>query len=99
MRQGTTPKHTFTIPFDTSVARKVRVIYAQDDIVKILKKEADCELTGNKIVTRLTQEETFRLNPYQKTNIQVRVFTRDGDSFVSKIVTVKTEQCLDKEVL
>lgn len=99
MRRGTTPTHTFTLPFDTSVVDKVRVIYAQGDIVKIVKKELDCELSRNTISVKLTQAETLRLNHRLKTDIQLRVVTHSGEALASGIVTVTTTQCLSDEVL
>ena len=30
---GTTPTHTFDIPFDTSMVDEVKITYAQDDVV------------------------------------------------------------------
>ena len=99
MRRGTTPKHTFTLPFDTSLICKLRVIYAQSRVVKIVKKKTDAELSGNTVSVKLTQDETLRLNCRHKTEIQVRVVTHDGESFVSDIITVNTDRCLDNEVL
>ena len=99
MRRGTTPKHTFTLPFDTSVVEKVRVVYAQDDNVKIVKNTCDAELINNTVSVRLSQAETLRLNCNLKTQIQVRVVTRDDDAFVSDIIVVETDKCLDTGVL
>lgn len=99
MRQGTTPKHTFTLPFDTSCVSKVRVIYAQRDDVKIVKTEADAEMDGDILSVKLDQEDTLQLNSSLKTHIQVRVVTHDGESLVSDIFTVNTDRCLDDEVL
>jgi hypothetical protein len=99
MRQGTTPKHTFTLPFDTGIVDKVRVVYAQRDDVKIVKTEADAEMQGNNLSVKLTQEDTLQLNSSLKTHIQVRVVTYNGDALTSDIITVNTERCLDGEVL
>lgn len=99
MRQGTTPKHTFTLPFDTNIVEKVRIVYAQRDDVKIVKTEADAEMDGNTISVKLSQEDTLQLNSNLKTYVQVRVVTYDGEAFASDIITVNTERCLDGEVL
>lgn len=99
MRRGTTPTHTFTLPFDTNTVEKVRVIYAQGDIVKVVKKETDCKLSGNKISVKLTQQDTLRLNSKIKVDIQVRVVTRSEDSLASDIITVSVGRCLGSEVL
>ena len=59
MIRGTTPTHTFNIPFDTSMVKEVKILYAQD-VVKILeKKNGDCVLAGQSISVTLTQEDTF----------------------------------------
>jgi hypothetical protein len=99
MRQGTTPRHTFTLPFDTGNVSKVRVIYAQRDNVRIVKTENDVEMAENTISVRLSQNDTFRLNHNLKTDIQIRVLTTDGDALVSDVFTVSTHQCLSEEVL
>jgi hypothetical protein len=67
--------------------------------VKITKTEKDAELSGNQIIVKLTQDDTFRLNEKLKTDIQVKVLTSDCNSFVSDIITVSVERCLCKEVL
>lgn len=99
MRQGTTPKHTFTLPFDAAVCEKIRVVYSQGDKVKIVKNNKDIQMSGNVITVKLSQTDTFRLNSKLKTDIQVRVLTHGGDAFASKVHKVDTERCLDREVL
>ena len=59
MIQGTTPTHTFNIPFDTSMVKEVKILYAQDDVKILEKKNGDCTLTGQSISVTLTQEGTF----------------------------------------
>jgi hypothetical protein len=99
MRQGTTPKHTFTLPFDTNIVEKVRVVYAQRDCVKIVKEGSDVEMDGNTVSVKLTQEDTLQLNSSLKTYVQVRVVTHDGNAFTSDTITLNTAMCLDREVL
>ena len=99
MRQGTAPKHTFTLPFNTDDVAKVRVLYAQNDKLKIVKTEADAEMAGNAISVKLTQAETFLLNPAFETDIQIKVLTKAGDPLVSDIFTVSTDICFSDEVL
>lgn len=99
MRRGTSPTHTFTLPFDTNIVAKVRIIYAQRDVIKIVKKETDCEMSGNTISVKLTQADTLRLSCSLKTDIQLKVLTVSNDSFVSDIITRNTDKCLSDEVL
>ena len=59
MIQGTTPTHTFTLPFDVSMVEKVRIIYSQKDQPVVIKNTEDCQLEGNDVFVVLTQEDTF----------------------------------------
>lgn len=99
MRQGATPKHTFTIPFDTKNVEKIRVYYKQGDELKLKKTEADATMDGNEISVKLTQEDTLSLDCDKKTLIQLRVVTNVGDAFVSDVFTVATGMCLENEVV
>ena len=73
MKQGTTPTHTFVLPFDASVIEKVRIIYAQDEEVKLTV--CDVSIEGNTITARLTQEDTLKLECGKFVEVQVRVLT------------------------
>lgn len=98
MIRGTTPTHTFTIPFDTENVQKVRIIYRQSGAV-VEKTEADCTMEGKQISVRLTQEDTLKLMGDCCVNIQIRVLTHAGDAFASHIMQVHVCACLDDEVL
>lgn len=99
MRRGTTPTHIFTLPFGTDTVDKIRVVYKQDGEVKIVKSEADADITENKISVKLSQEETLSLNSDSKTHIQLRILTSGGDALASKVYIKHTGECLDDEVL
>lgn len=95
--RGTTKKHTFTIPFDTSLVQKIRVVYKQGGVVKIVKTEAEME--GNKISVKLSQEETLRLVHEELLRFQLRVRTKDNEVFKTRVFTKTVGECLDDEVL
>ena len=99
MIRGTTPTHTFKIPFDTNSISEVRVIYAQDDVVIFTKTEDDCVLEGDSIIVTLTQEDTFKFNHKRSVQIQLRVLTAKGEVLSSVIENVGVSKCLDDEVL
>lgn len=99
MRRGTTPTHTFTLPFSVDFIDKLRVVYAQRNIIKVVKKETDVTLRGNEVVVKLTQQDTLKLNCKLTTDIQLRVLTTSGDALASDIYTRSTKRCLDDEVL
>ena len=99
MNRGTTPTHTFTIPFDTSLIKEVKIIYSQDDEQVLCKRTEDCELNGNEIKTTLSQEETFMFDCKKLVQIQIRVLTLVGESLITPIIARTVEKCLDDEVL
>lgn len=99
MIRGTTPTHTFTLPFDSSLIREVKIIYAQSDKQIFCKKTGDCILSGDTIRTTLTQEETFLFDCKKLVQIQVRVLTLAGEVLSTEEMTTTVEKCLDNEVM
>lgn len=99
MNRGTTPTHTFTLPFDASILSQVRIIYAQMGRVVLVKTGEDVILSGNTVKTKLTQEETLSFNCAHPVEIQVRVLTLAGDAQNSDIIKVPVSRCLDNEVI
>ena len=99
MRQGTTPTHTFTIPFDASAAAEVRVTYSVGGRVILRKETEDCQMDGTTVRVKLTQEETLRFPAGHWFSAQLRALTTDGESMVSKIMREPVDPCLDSEVL
>ena len=51
---GTTPTHTFTLPFDTSYIKSLRIFYADGNNILLTKELKDATLSGNKIIIELT---------------------------------------------
>lgn len=97
MRQGTTPIHTFTLPFDTGTVQKARVIYAQGGDPKIIK--TDVGMDGNTISVQLSQEDTLKLDCNERVYIQLHILTQAGDSLVSPVFTKFVRELLYREVL
>lgn len=99
MIRGTTPTHTFNIPFDTSMVKEVKVIYAQNDAVVLEKNTVDCTLDAQSISVTLTQEDTFLFDCKKAVEIQIRVLTLGGEALTSVPKKVGVSKCLDDEVL
>lgn len=100
MIRGTTPTHTFNIPFDTSAITALRIIYSQGDEQILVKELPDCTVDGNTISVKLTQEDTFKFDCHKNTvQIQLRVLTAGNDALASDPVSVPVFKCLDSEVL
>ena len=99
MIRGTTPTHTFNIPFDTSMVKEVKILYAQDDVKVLENKNGDCKLSGQSISVTLSQEDTFLFDRKKPVEIQIRVLTLGGDALASVPEKVGVSKCLDNEVL
>lgn len=99
MKRGSTPTHTFHISCDTSLIKEVKITYAQGNDIVLTKKAIDCELRAGKIVTKLTQEDSFKFDCTKPVYIQLRVLFLDGECVPSDIKMVDVGRCLDDEVL
>lgn len=97
MIRGTTPTHTFIVPFDVSTIDDIRIIYSQNGKVRLKKTMKDCEMSGNKIEVVLSQEDTLKF-VHTTVSLQVRVM-RSGTVLASKIVNVNCDRCLENEVM
>lgn len=99
MIRGTTPTHTFTLPFDVSLVKEIRILYAQQEKVLFTKETADCAMEGNTVTVALTQEDTFKFDCKNHVQIQLRVLTTDGQVMSTPIKHVDVGTCLDSEVI
>lgn len=99
MYRGTTPTLKFILPVDASTIVGGYISIAQDRVVIIEKPISDWTIDGNTITTRLTQQETLRLDESCITEIQIRVKFADGTAPASQIFTVSTERILRDGVI
>lgn len=99
MIRGTAPIHTFTLPVDASQVAKLRVNYAQQGQLLLVKTEQDGTLDGFKLRVKLTQEDTLTFRCNVDVEIQLDVLTVAGDPLRSKIQRVSVDRCLNSEVL
>ena len=99
MIRGTTPTHTFSIPFDESVISSIKIIYAQNKNTVFEKLKEDCVFEGNTVSITLTQEETFEFDHGYPVEIQIRILTTEGKAIASEIRRVSVGELLDDEVL
>ncbi len=99
MIRGTTPTHTFTLPFDVTLVKEIRILYAQDRNMLVTKETADCVMEGSAVSVTLTQEDTFKFDCEKHVQIQLRVLTTDGQVLSTPIKYVDVGTCLDNEVM
>ena len=99
MIRGTTPTLEFVIPFSVDQIAELFVSMAQNNKVVIDKDFDECELSGNKITVRLSQDDTLNFDDSINTEIQVRIRTIDGNALASKIIVVDTGRILKDGVI
>ena len=99
MIRGSTPTHTFTLPFDTSLVDEVQITYAQCESIVLVKNTDGCTLSGNEVKVKLTQEETLGFDHKQYVKIQLKVLTLAGEVLVSKVENKSVDECLNAEML
>ena len=99
MIRGTTPTLEFAIPFETSVLAEAFVTLSQNNVVVLDKALAECKCDDMKLSVKLSQEETLKLDCNCKTEIQVRVRTKEGDALASDIIIVDTKRILKDGVI
>lgn len=92
--RGTTPKMVFTVPFSTELISKAYITFMQKDRKAFDKELSDCECEGNKIILKLTQDDTLNLVSNIKVNIQIRALLTDGSAVASKIIEENVKDVL-----
>ena len=99
IKQGSTPLHTFTLPFETELLKSFKLTYSQNGRIILEKYLKDFKTDGNVLTIKLTQEETFLFDEDSDVHLQARALTLGGDAIPSNIIIVPVEACLDREVL
>jgi hypothetical protein len=97
--RGTTPTHTFQIPFNTNLLKEIRISYAQRDAVVVEKTTEDCKLDGMNITVKLTQEETLRFSENVVAALQLRVLLNDGNVLATPVLRLDVGELLQDEVI
>jgi hypothetical protein len=98
MIRGTTPTHTWVLPFDASLLKEVSITYMQNEEIIVKKTEEDCTMEGNKISITLTQEDTLKLEPKVRTTVQLKVMTQNKSVMATKPKSISVSDVQDKEV-
>lgn len=99
MIRGTTPTHTFQIPFSTNLLNEIRITYAQGNSVIVEKRTEDCSLNGSDITVKLTQEETLRFSDNKTAELQLRVLLNDGNALATSVLRLDVSELLKDEII
>ena len=98
MRRGTTPTHTFALPFAASIISSLRITYKQENKIILTKEKDDCELYDNVVSVKLSQEETLKFICNTPAKCQLKI--RKNDNVVaSEVFSFFVNECLDNEVI
>lgn len=96
---GTTPTHTFTLPFEKEMLADLRITYIQNKKKIFTKEMEDVEISGSDISLTLTQEETLLFEAGKNVSIQLKIKTTEGLVFNSDIIEMRVDCSLDNEVI
>lgn len=99
VRPGTTPIISFYLPFDVDLVAELWFTVFQRGSELFTKEMKDLEVEGSKIIVHLSQEETLRLTPGQKVEIQVRLRTTGDDALASQVESVDVDRILKGGVI
>ena len=97
--RGTTPTHTFTLPFEMDMISDLRITYTQNKEEVLTKGMKDIEVSENRISLTLTQEETYQFQAGVDVLVQIKIKTTEGLVLNSDIMTMKVNASLDNEVI
>lgn len=97
--QGSTPTHYFEIPISGSKVKDVEIAYEQNERVILIKETADCTITENEVIVKLSQEDTFLFDKNYPVKIQIRLLDYNDNVLPSDEITKSVKRCLSKEVL
>lgn len=97
--RGTTPTHTFTLPFEMDMISDLRITYTQNKEEVLTKGMKDIEVSENRISLTLTQEETYQFQAGVDVLVQIKIKTTEDLVLNSDIMTMRVNASLDNEVI
>lgn len=99
MIRGTTPTHTFELPFQVRNIDKLRLTYSQNGNIVFEKNEKQVTMAGAVIEYTLTQAESLSLSTKYPVEIQIKVKNISGSVVATKIMHFNATAVLNEEVL
>lgn len=99
MKRVTTPKLCFTIPFDKSFVKRIRLTFKQNDKIVLIKEDEQLQWDDKGIFIKLTQKETKSFSAAALLRAEIHILTIDNDSIKSDPISIRVEEVLNEEVL
>lgn len=96
--RGTTPTHTFILPFSVNLLADLSVTYRQKRRILVRRNIGECELSDNVVAVTLTQEESLSFLPDEIAEVQIKIFSDGGDVLASPKYRLGIEDVLDEGV-
>lgn len=96
--RGTTPQNTFEVPIDLTTCDVIYITYSQYGATVFEIEKDDIEVSADKLVVSLTQEQTLALKK-GAVSIQIRARYPDGTAVASDIINTTTEEILKDGVI
>ncbi len=94
MTRGTTPTHTFTLPFEAGDITILNIAYAQRGDIVLEKDLTDCTVSGNTLTVTLSEQDTLMFDASDsKVEIQLRAGIGDK-RLASEIITTTVRRIL-----
>lgn len=94
MIRGTTPTHSFSVPYDLTNVENIVIRYGQNDKPLFEKTKADCIIAGNLITVTLTEEETYSFDCHFVGQAQIELTFIGGEKIKSEIMLFSVGRCL-----
>lgn len=106
MYRGTTPELKIGIDFDPKEIEVLYITFEQKDKIVLEKTLKDCDIQGETIVCKLTQEDTLKFNPTNEKSgaknwlyIQVRARLKGNETPTTDIKRYEVERILKDGVI
>ena len=96
---GCTVRNTFTIPYKRDEIAALYVTYCQKEKCVVEKTLDDCTFREGSFFVDLSQEDTLKLCPCARVQVQYKGRLTDGVVFKSKIKHTTTDGLLNRDVI
>lgn len=87
IKRGTTPIHIFETELDLTDCSEMFITYKQFGRILVQKEKKDCDISEDKIETRLTQKETMLFDDDAQVKAEIEAEFPDGSVVRSDIMT------------
>lgn len=98
--RGTTPEHSFDLPYDKQLIKDLRITYGQNNKEIFTKTIQECVVSDKKVSILLTQEETLLFKAEKPLNIEIRIkladqkVVRTEDPIILRVVDTMNEEVI-----